>query len=308
MKQIYVNLKRFDIPAGKGGICPQADPVGWIEDTLRQSLEAGLDRLPDVRVTYFLPESLLVPALSLLRALGGGGLGIGCQGVYRRDVSRGGDFGAFTGNRPAKAMGALGCEWTLVGHSEERLDKLELLSRYDGAIPGKAEAYQAAADTVDQVLNQEVLCALEEGMNVVFCIGETAQQKGSDTYAEYAPRVRRVIEQQITHGLKGLVEHRGACTVALGYEPIWAIGPGKQPPDAQYIAFVSRYAKQVCREAFGFELPVVYGGGLKEANASEIAGVQSIDGGLVALTKFTPPIGFDVDSLKNIILAYTRPL
>ena len=54
------------------------------------------------------------------------------------------------------------------------------------------------------------------------------------------------------------------------------------------------------------ELPVVYGGGLKEENASEMAAVETLDGGLVALTKFTQPIAFDVSSLKNIISAYVK--
>ena len=50
--------------------------------------------------------------------------------------------------------------------------------------------------------------------------------------------------------------------------------------------------------------PVVYGGGLKEANAEEIAGVATIDGGLVALTRFSQPIGFDPDDLRIIVEKY----
>ncbi len=94
--------------------------------------------------------------------------------------------------------------------------------------------------------------------------------------------------------------------IVLGYEPIWAIGPGKTPPDSDYIAFVSKYAKAVTKELYGYELDVVYGGGLKEENAESIAAVSTIDGGLVALTKFVQPIGFDPQSLKNIIMAYVK--
>ena len=107
-------------------------------------------------------------------------------------------------------------------------------------------------------------------------------------------------------GLKGIAQRLQGCKIAIGYEPIWAIGPGKTPPGGDYVSFVSSYIKEVCKAEFGLELSVVYGGGLKEENASEMAAVETLDGGLVALTKFTQPIAFDVDSLKNIIGAYVK--
>jgi triosephosphate isomerase len=55
---------------------------------------------------------------------------------------------------------------------------------------------------------------------------------------------------------------------------------------------------------YGFELPVVYGGGLKVENAKMLAGIPTIDGGLIALTKFTGDIGFEPDGLKRIIETY----
>jgi triosephosphate isomerase len=94
--------------------------------------------------------------------------------------------------------------------------------------------------------------------------------------------------------------------VAIGYEPIWAIGPGKTPPDAEYIGFVSRLIKDKSKALYGIEVPVVYGGGLKPENAKSISGVDSINGGLIALTKFTDEIGFHVDDLKEIIGCFMR--
>ena len=90
----------------------------------------------------------------------------------------------------------------------------------------------------------------------------------------------------------------------IGYEPIWAIGPGKTPPGKEYISFVSACIKGVTKEHFGMNIPVVYGGGLKEANAAMIASINTIDGGLVALTTFTIPPAFEPKALKHIIDAY----
>ena len=308
MKEIYLNLNRFDAPKQYGGICPDENPVKWIQGIIRSTAEMGLGKMEEVNVTYFLPEALLVPALEEFHRISEedrAHFQIGCQGVYREDVAGGGNFGAFTTNRPAAAMKALGENWVMIGHSEERKDKLSLLTAYDPVIKEDAGRYEKAAESVEGLLNQEVQCALSRGMNVLFCVGETAEQKGSDVPEEYEPRVRDVLREQLCKGLKG-IEAWADSKISVGYEPIWAIGPGKTPPSGNYVAFVSSYIKEVCREEFHKELSVVYGGGLKEENAAEMAAVSTLDGGLVALTKFTQPIAFDVGSLREIIHAYVK--
>lgn len=120
MKEIYVNLKRFDVPKKYGGICPEEDPAAWIRDIIRNTIELGLGKMEGVQVTYFLPEALIVPALEALHSMPEGAAGnfqIGCQGVYREDVAPGKNFGAFTTNRPAAAMSALGERWVMIGHN-----------------------------------------------------------------------------------------------------------------------------------------------------------------------------------------------
>ena len=307
MKEIYVNLKRFEVSRSEGGLCPLTDPVEWIKNIIRETAEMGIDSIAGVRVTYFLPEALLIPALVAMKEAGAkDSFRLGVQNVYRQDVAPKGNFGAFTANRPAKAIKALGCSATLIGHSEERRDKLDMLARYDESILTDESAYQRAAQAVEGLLHEEATCALHQGMDIVYCIGETEQQKGGNDPAVYEPRVKEVIRSQIAGGLRGFDKIQGNCSITLGYEPIWAIGPGKTPPGAEYIGFVSAWAKACCKDVLGYELPVVYGGGLKEENAREIASVSTIDGGLIALTKFTPPIAFDVKSLKKIILEYVK--
>ncbi len=309
MKEIYVNLKRFEVPRSMGGICPAEDPVDWIRQVVKETIGLGLGRLEDVDVTYFLPEALLVPAMEAIAEEDPEQVGcfkLGCAGVFREDVEPGKNFGAFTTNRPAASLQALGCNWVVVGHSEERADKLSALALYDAiaGMPGKPDA---AVSAVERMISDEMLCALRRGMDVLYCVGETEEQKGSADPAVYEPRVRRVLRRQIEEGVaRGAAILREGQRLCIAYEPIWAIGPGKTPATGDYVAFVSGCIKELCRELCGRELPIVYGGGLKEENAEEIASVKTIDGGFVALTKFTPPICFDVRSLKNIISAYMR--
>ncbi len=308
MKEIYVNLKRFEVPRSMGGICPCEDPVEWVRQIIHETAQFGLGNIEGVDLTYFVPESMVLPALNAMAEEGPermGCLKIGCAGVFREDVEPGGNFGAFTTNRPAASLKAIGCDWVVVGHSEERKDKLSFLRMYDEASGSEGNG-QAALSTVEKAINSEMLCALRRDMSVLYCIGETEEQKGSDDPAVYEPRVREVLRRQITEGLAGMEAAMEGRKVAIAYEPIWAIGPGKTPASGDYVAFVSSCIKELCREVYGKELPVVYGGGLKEENAEELAAVKTVDGGFVALTKFVAPIAFDVASLKNIIQAYVK--
>lgn len=308
MKKLFVNLKRFEVSREKGGICPMENPIEWAKWIVDESMKLGVGNMEDVFVAYFLPEALLDTALKTLNSYPEEQrkhLQIGCQSVYRADIAPGANFGAFTTNRPALAMKEIGCNWTIIAHSEERKDKLQMIAAYDPETTTDAVKMQKAADAVDALLNQQVKCAIDQGMNVLFCIGETAEQKGEGGYEEYAPRVKAVLRSQLENAFKG-IDPEKVKNISLGYEPIWAIGPGKTPPKADYISFVSEYVKEVTKELYGYELDVVYGGGLKEENAEEIASVKTIDGGLVALTKFVAPIGFDPQSFKNIIMAYVK--
>jgi triosephosphate isomerase len=235
---------------------------------------------------------------------------IGSQGVYREDIRVGGNFGAFTSNLPPTAAKNLGCTWSMVGHSEERKDKFGLLEKFEPSMMDDPVIRLRARETVDRTINEEVVRALEAGLNVLLCIGETAGERGEGDFAEQKPRIESVLKRQLSLGLEGSEAARGVQEglsgpgIVIGYEPIWAIGPGKTPPGKEYIGYVSKYTKAVVKEGFGFEPAVVYGGGLKEENAGMIAGIDTIDGGLVALTRFSGQIGFEPEELKKIIEKY----
>ncbi|MGE5615168.1 MAG: triose-phosphate isomerase family protein [Bacillota bacterium] len=191
---------------------------------------------------------------------------IGAQGVYREDIRPNGNFGAFTSQFPATAAKNYGCTWAMIGHSEERKDK------------------------DDTCLNKELACASEAGLKTLYCVGEKAEEL-SDRY--------NVIHKQLEVGLRNV-----KTKTVIGYEPVWAIGPGKTPPGKEYISEISSFIKDTVMKLYGYEPLVVYGGGLKESNAKEIGSVKTIDGGLVALTRFEGKIGFYPSDLKRIIKNY----
>ena len=255
MKHIYLNLKRFDIPTEAGGVNRIASPAEWgpyIVSHTQDQLAAYDPK--DVEFAMFFPEAHLIGAVSARKA----------------------DFGAFTSNRTGNAMKAIGCDAVLIGHCEERRDKLSII----------AEGKGTDAAAVNRILNKEIKAAIAAGLDVLYCIGENADEQ---------PRWQEVLKEQLTVGLEGVDKSK----VTIAYEPVWAIGPGKIPPDADYIQKIASYVKEVTDG-----MDVVYGGGLKTDNARMLASVKEIDGGLIALTRFSGEIGFYPDEYLEIIKTY----
>lgn len=275
MKHIYLNLKRFDIPKEMGGvnsIAPMEQWGAYIVEHTKDALEAyGED---EVEFVMYLPEAHLLSAAGALK--GSRRITIGSQGIHREDVSIGGNFGAFTTNRTGKAVRALGCGSTLIGHCEERKDKAGIL----------LEAGVTDTDTVNRILNQEIKAAVSAGLTVLYCIGE------NDTELD---RWQEVLGKQLEIGLKDV----DTSKVAIAYEPIWSIGPGKTPAGKEYIQKIARFVKE---QTGG--ISVAYGGGLKVDNAAMLASIPEIDGGLIALTRFQGEIGFYPDEYLEIIKTY----
>ena len=275
MKHIYLNLKRFDVPVELGGVNRLAPVKDWGAAVVRGTQEAlkGYDPA-QVEFVQYLPEAHLIGAVSALDP--NGPVQLGSQGVYRMDTAVGGNFGAFTTNRPASIVKAMGCTSTLIGHCEERNDKKGIL----------AEAGAKDMSAVDRLLNQEIRCAQKVGLTVLYCIGETSEEQ---------PEWEKVLGQQLDVGLEGTDRSR----VVIGYEPVWSIGPGKTPADKDYITKIARFVKE---RTGGMD--VVYGGGLKADNAAMLASIEEIDGGLIALTRFQGEIGFYPEEYLEIIRLY----
>ena len=275
MKHIYLNLKRFDTPAEYGGVNRLAPVKDWGAAVVKGTQEALKKYDPaQVEFVQYLPEAHLLNAVAALSQ--GSPVQVGSQGVYRADTAVGGNFGAFTTNRTANIVKAMGCTSTLIGHCEERNDKKGIL----------AEAGVTDMSAVNRLLNQEILRAQEAGLTVLYCIGETVEEQD---------RWQEVLGGQLDVGLAGADRSR----VVIGYEPVWSIGPGKTPADKPYIEKIARFVKE---RTGGMD--VVYGGGLKADNAAMLASIGEIDGGLIALTRFTGEIGFYPEEYLEIIRLY----
>ena len=279
MKHIYLNLKRFDVPPEYGGVNRLAPVGAWavaIVGSTQEALKAYDPAVVDF--TMFFPEMHLLGAIGARSE--GSPLQIGCQGVYRADTAIGGAFGAFTSSRPAAAMAAAGCDAVLIGHCEERNVLAEVL----------AEAGVTDTAAVNRLLNKEVRCAAARGLKIVYCIGEKSEEL--DTWQD-------VLGAQLDIGL---AETEGA-DVVIAYEPIWSIGPGKTPADREYITKIARFVKE---KTGGMD--IVYGGGLKQDNAAMLASIEEMDGGLIALTRFTGEIGYYPEEYLEIIRLYMEGL
>ena len=275
MKHIYLNLKRFDVPVEYGGVNRLAPVQSWGAAVVEGAQEA-LRRYDSAQVEFvqYLPEAHLLGAAAARTP--DSPVQLGSQGVYRMNTAVGGNFGAFTTNRPASIVKAMGCTSTLIGHCEERNDKKGIL----------AEAGVTDMSAVNRLLNQEIRCAQEAGLTVLYCIGETSEEQ---------ERWESVLGQQLDVGLEGVDRSQ----VVIGYEPVWSIGPGKTPAGKEYITKIARFVKERTRG-----MDVVYGGGLKADNAAMLASIAEIDGGLIALTRFTGEIGFYPEEYLEIIRLY----
>lgn len=164
------------------------------------------------------------------------------------------DKGAFTSAvSPVQAKDA-GAALTLIGHSERR---------------------SVFGDT-DEILNKKVAAALRHGIKVIFCVGETLEERE-------AGKTLEVIESQLKNGLKDFTEEQ-LNGIIIAYEPVWAIGTGKTatPEQAQEVhANVRAYLAKAYSPAFAEATRILYGGSVKDSNVDEIMAKPDVDGALV---------------------------
>jgi len=178
------------------------------------------------------------------------------------------ESGAYTGEISASMLKSVGCEYVILGHSERR------------TIFGES----------DEWINNKIKKAIERGLKVIFCIGETlAQREEGETDA--------VVKNQIINGLQN-VTSENLKTVTIAYEPIWAIGTGKtaSPEQAQEVhAFIRNLIEEIYSKESAENLIIQYGGSVKPDNAASLLSQPDIDGALVGGACLKP------DSFLSII-------
>lgn len=169
-----------------------------------------------------------------------------------QDLSRVPGAGAYTGEVSAELLADRGIGYVLIGHSERR------------------EIFAENAT----ILNAKIQHALKAGLAVIYCVGESLEQRE-------AGQAEAVVLQQICD-IASVVDAEQWQNIVIAYEPIWAIGTGKtaSPSDAQNMhAQIRQGLKQIT--GYAETTAILYGGSVKPENAVELAACPDINGALV---------------------------
>lgn len=161
--------------------------------------------------------------------------------------------GAYTGEVSPRTFKEMGGHFVILGHSERR---------------------QYFNETSKQ-LNAKVRTALNEGLTVIYCVGETlAEREANQTLSLIEDQIHQGLNDQSKATLENLV---------VAYEPVWAIGTGKtaSPAQAQEVHAHIRSILKAKFPAFGDKTRILYGGSVKPDNVQELLAQKDIDGGLV---------------------------
>ena len=197
-------------------------------------------------------DVVLFPPYPYLQAVGRA-VGHHAVMVGGQDVSAQSN-GAWTGQVSTSMLLDLGARWAIIGHSERR--------------HGLGEA--------DALIGRKVSRALQSGLSVVLCCGETEQERhGGQTDAVTQRQLRAALEGLEAGALKSLV---------IAYEPVWAIGTGLTPSlsDAESVhREIRNLLASLYDSGLASSIRIIYGGSMKPANAAELIGSPEIDGGLI---------------------------
>jgi triosephosphate isomerase len=126
------------------------------------------------------------------------------------------------------------------------------------------------------LINRKVKSALAAGLTAILCVGETLGEREAN-------RTEAVLDTQLTGGLAGL-KAKDLERVVIAYEPVWAIGTGRNATPAQAQAahaFVRQRVAQVCGDGAAQALVIQYGGSVKPDNAVSLLSQPDVDGALV---------------------------
>lgn len=196
------------------------------------------------RTVIFFPPAVSLSATA--HAIGNrADLGLGAQNIWTEDK------GAFTGETSAPMAKDAGAHYVLVGHSERR------------HVFGESDAETA----------KKCAAAVRNGLTPILCVGELLSERESNA-------TKDVVLRQLDAGLSDLNEH-AIRTVAIAYEPVWAIGTGKTatPTDASQVHAWIR--ERISSRLEAHAIPILYGGSVNANNASALLQANDVDGLLV---------------------------
>lgn len=183
-------------------------------------------------------------------------IAIGAQNLHQ-EVS-----GAYTGEVSGEMLKDLGVKYVIVGHSERR---------------------QYFHET-DVIVAKKVKAALDAGLRVIVCVGETLEQRDMDVTME-------VVALQVRSAFTSIPTTEDLKRVIFAYEPVWAIGTGRTAT-AEQAAEVCTHIRTLIRKQYGARaaraVTIQYGGSMNASNAEELLGQLDVDGGLIGGASLKP--------------------
>lgn len=220
-----------------------------MEKILVSNQKMSFDKLKDVKeyiskMKDYKDNFIVAPSNLYLKTFADSGFTCSGQNVYSQNK------GAFTGQTSASAIKDLGAKYTLIGHSETRSYLKE----------------------DEELINEKVKNALETGLTVFLCIGESLKTKEEGKTKEF-------LKKQLDVNLKDVED---LSNLYISYEPIWSIG--STPPSNEEIEDIVKYIKSLFKE----DVRVLYGGGVNEKNIEELNKIPDINGYLIGGASIIP--------------------
>jgi triosephosphate isomerase (TIM) len=219
--------------------------------TIKEALELvnGLKRelvdIEEAKIVVAPPATALSPVSD---ALLDSNISLSAQNVYSK-IS-----GAYTGEISVLMAKDAGCKYTIIGHSERR----KYFNEDDASV------------------NQKIRLALDNGLEVIFCIGESLEERE-------AGKMEDIVKSQLLGGLIDITKE-DLAGIIIAYEPVWAIGTGKNatPEEAQEVHALIRaeLAKKYDQET-AKSISVLYGGSVNPDNIEDLMQEEDLDGVLV---------------------------
>jgi triosephosphate isomerase len=215
-------------------------------------------------------EVLIIPPFTSLEAVAdslshGSAYHLGAQNFYPAEQ------GAYTGEVSPDMLLDVCCEYALAGHSERR------------HVFGESDSFIA----------EKVAFGLDKGLKMILCLGETLDERKND-------QVEAVLTRQLESGLKKADAGKiSGASLAVAYEPVWAIGTGETAETGD-IKEAHDFLRQELVRLFpqqGPKVRILYGGSVKPGNASEIVGLDNVEGVLVG------GASLQAESFSKIVLA-----
>ncbi len=200
-----------------------------------------------VKIIYCPPATLIRP---MSQKLNDTSISVGAQNCHELE-----NYGAYTGSINSIMLKNVGAKYVIIGHSENRL-----------------------IGETDKLINHKIKSALKCGLKVIFCIGESFQEKRKKI-------TNKVLNKQIKLGLDGIKNKKN---ILIAYEPIWSIGTGVIPKTKDLIKTIS-FIKTNSKN-----YKILYGGSVNPKNIRELKLVNNIDGYLIGGASQNPNKFIDI--------------